>query len=148
MADLPPDLSRLGDALEHAVSRAIERRRSQLRTAWALAAVVAAVPMAVGATHLHLRTGDGRVPAGVAQMTPEPLVQERPLLEAVRSHAARDDRVRPGVASGRVKRRSGTAPHPLDSMPPPAGARAGRGYEPGVATERVDRRPAFIGRTL
>lgn len=145
MADLPPELSRLGDALEHAVSRAIKRRRGQLRTAWALAAVVAAVPMAVGTTHLHLSSGDGRVPAGVARLTPQPAVAERPLREAARSHVATDDRVPPGVAAGRVAPRgSGAPPHPLDTMPPPVSARAGRGFKPGVATERVDRRPAFM----
>lgn len=143
MAELPPDLARVGDALEHAVSRAIRRRRGQLRAAGALAAVLAAVPMAVGATNLYLRGGEGRVPAGVTRTAPQsPTVvpDHRP----VRSHAVTNDRVPPAVAAGRAPaRQSGAPPHPLDTMPPPITARAGSGYDPGVATERVDRRPAF-----
>lgn len=143
MAELPPDLARVGDALEHAVSRAIRRRRGQLRAAGALAAVLAAVPMAVGATNLYLRGGEGRVPAGVTRTAPQsPTVA--PDRRPVRSQAATSDRVPPAVAAGRTPaRQSGAPPHPLDTMPPPISARAGSDYDPGVATERVDRRPAF-----
>ena len=89
MPDLPDDLARLGDALENAVSGAMRRRREQLRAAGALAAVVAAVPMALAAAHLHLSHGDGRVPAGLtpAAQTPQPAAP-RVSHQAARARAA------------------------------------------------------------
>lgn len=134
MSNLPPDLARLGDALEHAVGRAIARRRAQFRAAWALGAVVAAVPMALAAANLYVRTSDGQVPAGIPQAAPAGAV-------AIHPGPERDDRVPPGLAAGA---KSATSAHPLDAMPPPVSARAARNYDPGVATERVDSRPPFI----
>ena len=92
MAETPPDLTRLGDHLEHAVGRAISRRRAQLRAAWALGAtVIAAVPMAFAATQLHLRTGDGRVAVGVPAVN-EPL--SSPDSPVLRPRVLGGDRVR------------------------------------------------------
>lgn len=131
MSNLPPDLVRLGDALEHAVGRAITRRRAQLRAAWALGAVLAAVPMALAAANLYVRTTDGPVPAGVPQVLPASGVT------TLHPGPERDDRVTAGIAG----RRPRGAAHPLDEMPPPVRAKETRG--PGVAAERVDRRRPF-----
>lgn len=143
MPELPPDLSRLGDALEQAVARAIARRRVQLRAAWALGAVVVALPMAVTAAGLYMGGGERRAPIASPTATAPGADAAGVLNRPVRRGRMQRE---PRVPARRARLR--VAVHPLDLIPPPVGARSARDYQAGVATERVDRRPPFAHRSI
>jgi hypothetical protein len=57
MAELPPDLERLGDVLTEATTRAVQTRRRSLNVARRLAACLAAGMLVFAATPSHLGPG-------------------------------------------------------------------------------------------